>query len=255
MNFNIGGPSNFTSSCFDDDEAQLMADLEAINGEQVAIITQHVMEKFADKYLRSPNATDLARLLCIVAIADYDMWIWHAYFGLPSTNNDINVLEASHPFANLTHGIAHPTHYFIQGKEYNMGYYLADGIYQKWSTLVQTIHDTCGLKKKLFAMKQEGCRKDVERAFGVLQSWFAILAGPTRFWQKHVLLDLMMACIIMHNMIIEDERDVDSAIKDHMEAPTPEVEMVVDENTRFLEFLARHIKIKDKEAHIHSEIH
>ncbi|KAK3212647.1 hypothetical protein Dsin_017353 [Dipteronia sinensis] len=60
----------------------------------------------------------------------------------------------------------------------------------------------------------------------------------------------MTTCIIMHNMIIEDERDVDAAIRDHMEAPTLEVEMVVDEYTQFKEFLARHRKIRDKEAHI-----
>ncbi|KAK3204297.1 hypothetical protein Dsin_018343 [Dipteronia sinensis] len=54
----------------------------------------------------------------------------------------------------------------------------------------------------------------------------------------------------MHNMIIEDERDVDTSIEDHMEAPTPEVEMMLDENTRFQEFLARHREIRDKEAHI-----
>ncbi|KAK3230275.1 hypothetical protein Dsin_002156 [Dipteronia sinensis] len=101
-------------------------------------------------------------------------------------------------------------------------------------------------KKKLFAMKQEGCRKDVEHAFGVLQSRFAIVAGPVRFWYKHVLHDIMTMCIIIHNMIIEDERDVDAAIEDHMEALTPEVEMMVDENTRFQEFLTQHRKIKDK---------
>ncbi|KAK3230268.1 hypothetical protein Dsin_002149 [Dipteronia sinensis] len=131
-----------------------------------------------------------------------------------------------------------------------MGYYLADGIYLNWSTFVQNIHDPHGQKNKLFAMKQDGCRKDLERAFGVLQSRFAIVAGPARFWQKHVLHDIMNACIIMHNMIIGDERDVDAAIRDHMEAPTPEIEMVVDKNTRYQEFLARHRKIRDKEDHI-----
>ncbi|KAK3228675.1 hypothetical protein Dsin_000556 [Dipteronia sinensis] len=131
-----------------------------------------------------------------------------------------------------------------------MGYYLADGIYPKWSTLVQTIHYPRGRKKKLFAMKQEGYRKDVERAFGVLQSRFAIVAGPALFWHKHVLHDIMITCIIMHNMIIEDERDVDASIEDHMEAPTPEVEMMLDENTRFQEFLSPHREIRDKKAHI-----
>ena len=32
--------------------------------------------------------------------------------------------------------------------------------------------------------------------------------------------------------------------------PAPEVEMVVDETTRFQEFLTRHKQIKDKETHI-----
>ncbi|KAK2654937.1 hypothetical protein Ddye_007989 [Dipteronia dyeriana] len=107
-----------------------------------------------------------------------------------------------------------------------MGYYLADGIYPKRSKFVQTIHDPRGPKKKI-AMKQEACRKDVERAFGVLQPRFAIVAGPTRFWHKHILHNLMTTCIIIHNMIITDERDVTASIEDHMEAPTPEVEMVL----------------------------
>ncbi|KAM6575620.1 hypothetical protein CsatA_023947 [Cannabis sativa] len=188
--------------------------------------------------------------IILEAVADYDLWIWHAYFGLPGSNNDINVLEASHLFANLAEGIAPPANYVIKGKEYNMGYYLADGIYPKWSTLVQTIHDPRGPKKKLFAMKQETCRKDVERAFGVLQSRFAIIAGPARLWNKTVLHDIMTSCIIMHNMIIEDERDLNAPIEERVEVPSPEVEMVEDDNARFQEFLARHRKIKDKDAHI-----
>ena len=69
--------------------------------------------------------------IILEAVADYDLWIWHAYFGMPGTNNDINVLESSHLFSNPAQGIAPPAHYFIQGKEYNMGYYLADSIYPK----------------------------------------------------------------------------------------------------------------------------
>jgi hypothetical protein len=29
------------------------------------------------------------------AVADYDLWIWHAFFGMAGTNNDINVLQRS----------------------------------------------------------------------------------------------------------------------------------------------------------------
>ncbi|KAL5756358.1 hypothetical protein ACOSQ2_021104 [Xanthoceras sorbifolium] len=159
-----------------------------------------VVEVFGEHYLRSPDANDVARLLKI----------------------------------GEKRGIAPSANYVIQGKEYNTGYYLADGIYPKWSTIVQTIHDPQGSKKKLFAMKQEGCRKDVERAFGVLQSRFAIVKGPARFWNKRVLHDIMTSCIIMHNMIIEDERNVNADIENWREALIPEVETVVDETTRCL---------------------
>ena len=66
---------------------------------------------------------------------------------MPGSNNDINVLEASHLFAKLAEGIVPPAHYVIQGKHYNMCYSLADGIYPKCSALVQTIHDPHGTKK------------------------------------------------------------------------------------------------------------
>ncbi|XP_073312269.1 protein ANTAGONIST OF LIKE HETEROCHROMATIN PROTEIN 1-like [Primulina huaijiensis] len=187
--------------------------------------------------------------IILEAVADYELWIWHAYFGLPGSNNDVNVLSKSHLFVNLANGVAPPAKYVIQGKECTMGYYLADGIYPKWPTLVQTIHNPQGPKKKYFAARQESCRKDVERAFGVLQSKWAIITGPARVWRKQVLHDIMTTCIIMHNMIIEDERELNVPVTDYREAPIPDVEMAHDEHVRFQEFLARHRKIKDKSAH------
>ncbi|XP_057804527.1 uncharacterized protein LOC131019919 [Salvia miltiorrhiza] len=169
---------------------------------------------------------------------------------MPGSNNDINVLERSHLFSDLARGITPPANYVIQGKEYSVGYYLADGIYPKWSTLVQTIHEPRTAKKKHFATRQESCRKDVERAFGVLQSRFAIVANPARFWQKKHLELIMKSCIIMHNMIIEDERDLSAPIQEMREVPTPDVETVPNEARQFQEFLARYRSIKDKSAHL-----
>ncbi|XP_047326687.1 uncharacterized protein LOC124930380 [Impatiens glandulifera] len=62
-------------------------------------------------------------------------------------------------------------------------------------------------KEKLFAKHQEATRKNVERAFGVLQTRFAIIRKPSLAWNRDVISKIMMACIIMHNMIVEDERD------------------------------------------------
>ncbi|XP_058783310.1 uncharacterized protein LOC131657986 [Vicia villosa] len=87
-----------------------------------------------------------------------------------------------------------------------MGYYLADGIYPEWATFVKTISMPQGEKKNSFAQHQESARKDVERAFGVLQSRFAIIRGSARAWHMESLKHTIYACIILHNMIVEDER-------------------------------------------------
>ena len=120
----------------------------------------------------------------------------------------------------------------------------------KWSTIVQTISDPQGPKKKLFAARQESCRKDVERTFGVLQAKFATVVGSSRYWKKEVLHDIMTSCIIMHNMIIEDERDINAPIRDARPAPPINVEMAINEDMRFQQFLAHNLRIKNKEAHL-----
>ncbi|XP_073121824.1 uncharacterized protein [Henckelia pumila] len=54
--------------------------------------------------------------IILKSVADYDLWIWHAFFGMPGSNNDINVLEESNLFSNLVQGITPPANYFIGGK-------------------------------------------------------------------------------------------------------------------------------------------
>ncbi|XP_028055730.1 uncharacterized protein LOC114259902 [Camellia sinensis] len=75
----------------------------------------------------------------VEAVATCDLWIWHAFFGMPGSLNDIIVLDWSPLFAKLTRGRAPTTNYTINNHRYTMGYYLADGIYPRWATIVKTI--------------------------------------------------------------------------------------------------------------------
>ena len=88
-----------------------------------------------------------------------------------------------------------------------MTYYLADGIYPSYPTFVKSIRLPQSEPDKLFAKHQEGCRKDIKRAFGVLQARFKIIREPARLWDIADLGIIMRSCIILHNMIVEDERD------------------------------------------------
>ena len=63
-------------------------------------------------------------------------------------------------------------------------------------------------KHRLYAQHQEGARKDVEKAFGVLQSRFDIVNHPAWFWKPSDVVNIMQACIILHNMIVDDEKRV-----------------------------------------------
>ncbi|XP_028106044.1 uncharacterized protein LOC114305092 [Camellia sinensis] len=194
------------------------------------------------------------RMLAYGVAADFiDEYIWHAFFGLPGSHNDINVLERSFVFTELAQGRAPAINYTINGNEYTMGYYLANGIYPQWSTFVKTIPSPQGNKKKLFAAAQEATRKDVERAFGVLQARFAIVHRLARFWNTKMLKYIMKACIILHNMIIEDERD-DNGVKDFnydQIDDSPHVTVLQERTTELMAFIQCHHNIRDRQTHSH----
>ena len=88
------------------------------------------------------------------AVASYDLWIWHAFFGLPGALNDINVLDRSHVFDDLMNGRTPEVEFVINGNKYNKGYYLADGIYPAFSTFVKTISEPQSEMKKVYYIKQ-----------------------------------------------------------------------------------------------------
>jgi hypothetical protein len=78
--------------------------------------------------------------IVLEAVASHDLWNWHYFFGLPGSLGDINVLHRSHYLPNLQlQSCIDPItcqtcNYKVNGHDYTLGYYLADGIYLSWET-------------------------------------------------------------------------------------------------------------------------
>ncbi|XP_068331504.1 uncharacterized protein, partial [Pyrus communis] len=184
---------------------------------------------YTAEYLRKPTNMDLERLLKkaemrgfsgMIGSIDCMHWTWKncpsAWQGAygdrkgAKTQNDINVLAQSPVFNDVLQGKAPKVTYEVNGRMYDGPYYLADDIYPRWSTFVKTVPRPRSAKEKHFASCQEGCRKDVERCFGILQARWAIVRGAARLFDVESLRSIMMTCIILHNMIVEDEYDYEA---------------------------------------------
>ncbi|XP_024014249.1 uncharacterized protein LOC112088195 [Eutrema salsugineum] len=176
-------------------------------GESTAIsclehFTEGIISSFGDEYLRRPTREDLQRLLN----EGEDRGFPGMVGSIDCTLNDINVLDRSPVFDDVLQGRAPKVRFSVNGNQYRLGYYLTDGIYPNWATFIQSIHLPQSEKEKLFATRQESVRKDVERAFGVLQARFAIVKNPALIWDKEKISKIMRTCI----MIVEDERKSDT---------------------------------------------
>jgi hypothetical protein len=78
---------------------------------------------------------------------------------MSGSNNDLNVVEHSTLFNDLANGSSVPCKFTLEGNTYNHGYYLGDGIYPKWSTIVKVIPNPQNNKQARFATMQEKQKK------------------------------------------------------------------------------------------------
>jgi hypothetical protein len=185
--------------------------------------------------------------IILEAIASEDLHIWHAFFGLPGSNNDLNVLVRSPLVENLLTSEVRDRRFTINSCEYDRYYLLTDRIYPKWSIFVQSIHLAPDEKRAYFSERQEAVRKDVERCFRVLQSCFAIVRNPSRHWTMPVINDIMHTCCILHNMIVEDEQNVEGL--EDIIADLPVNEGPVQRGLSFGELVAGTIDVHNEDTH------
>ncbi|GJR23792.1 ALP1-like protein [Tanacetum coccineum] len=145
--------------------------------------------------------------ILLEAVASQDLWIWHAFFGVAGSNNDVNVLRQSPVLNDLKVGKAPEVPFVANDVTYKWGYYLTDGIYPEWVVLMKSISQPGSNDVKRIRYKQahEAARKDVERAFGVLKKKWAIVRTPARSRSLKRITHLMYTCIILHNMIRKEK--------------------------------------------------
>jgi hypothetical protein len=83
-------------------------------------------------------------------------------------------------------------------------YILVAGIYPKYSRFVKGMKELIIKKERIMTSWQEGARKDIERAFGILQSKFQWIARPIHLLSLSDISNRVAACLILHNILVSD---------------------------------------------------
>ena len=97
----------------------------------------------------------------------------------------------------------------------------------------------------------------MERAFGVLQGRFAIIRYPCLSWSVDQMCEIISACVIIHNMIIESERDTrKQLINEVFDFQGPMAHPQPGVPTQYAKFLTMHREIRDEKMHhqLHNDL-
>ena len=147
------------------------------------------------------------------AVSDYYLWFWHVCYGNPGSMNDCNVLDMSPLLETLLDrsyvqveqeaGVV-PFRVWGEDRPFDKTFLLVDGAYPAYSRFVRTISPSITEEEKNFARWQEGARKDIERAFGVLQCRWKAMATPIQSMGLKMATNVTACCVILHNMCVSD---------------------------------------------------
>jgi hypothetical protein len=178
--------------------------------------------------------------IVLEAISDHHTWFWHASYGYAGTLNDLNVLNLS-PFLDALRSgkfaeietLVVP--YEIGLEEFKWLYILVDGIYPKYSRFVKGMKEPITRKERIMTAWQEGARKDIERAFGILQAKWQWIARPIHLHNLTDISNRVAACLILHNMLVSDRiMDGDVNARYNPSHCLEEVDVPVDQDEQTL---------------------
>ncbi len=163
--------------------------------------------------------------IVLEALADHNLWFWHHAFGYAGTLNDINIFDQSpllKAFLDSTFTNEVDFSYELGGNVFAELFVLVDGIYPEIARFVKTFEEPIGERNKTFAIWQESSRKDIERAFGVLQRKFHVLVKPFELWYATDISDVVETCILLHNMMVSERVARDEMEEDNWYEFVPE---------------------------------
>jgi len=167
--------------------------------------------------------------IVLEAMCDHNLWFWHTSFGWAGSLNDINIWERSSLLKKMVDGtMAHNLDftYNIAGQEFNKLWIAVDGIYPELSRFVKTIQEPTTEGASMYAKWQESSRKDIERAFGVLQRKFHYLVKPVEQWYVEDIGDMVTTCLILHNAMVAHRVQTNTKENvDFYDAPTNDIDL------------------------------
>jgi hypothetical protein len=144
--------------------------------------------------------------IVLEAMCECNLWFWHAAFGYAGSLNDINIWDQSpllKSFIDKSFSGNVDFEFKINNQSFTKLFMLADGIYPEIARIAKTVDEPRGHGKKIYAKWQESCRKDIERAFGVIQRKFQVITRPSEQWFLSDINCIVKSCIILHNMMVE----------------------------------------------------
>jgi len=184
--------------------------VHGINGDLGKLDCMHTTWKNCPKaWAGSFQGKEGVPTIVLEALSDYHLWFWHAAYGFAGTLNDVTILSYSTLLESLLNGTFHALEaplmpYEINGEQFTKMFILVDGIYPQYSRFVKAFKVPVTDRERKFSQWQEACRKDIERAFGVLQGKFQCMARPFHQMTLSLVGTRVAACLILHNMCVSD---------------------------------------------------
>jgi Plant transposon protein len=147
--------------------------------------------------------------IVLEAVCDHHCYFWHLDYGHAGTNNDINILQSSDFYQSFLDGRmseleSDAVPFSIADEQFDKMFVLTDGAYPQFDRFVKPLRFPVLREERKFMEWQSASRKDIERAFGILQGKFHAVARPIQLHSIKEIATMVKCCLCLHNMCVAD---------------------------------------------------